>query len=86
MVEKVYISFRRIGNNCNYCFLYDENGKVEKRLHHKSLVKKDLESVFFSSTNNQQEIVKEALQICEKCDYKNPSVFHFLEENDIRVS
>jgi hypothetical protein len=90
MVKNLRISFIRtfigIGNNCNYCFLSYEGGEVEKGLEHKRLVKKDLKYISSSSTNNQQEIAKEASRLCDKCDYKDNYVFHFLEKNNIKAS
>jgi len=58
---------------------------LKKRLHYKTLVEEDLESASFSLPDDQQGIVKEALQICKRCDHKNPGVFRFLEENKTRV-
>ena len=75
-------SLNRLGEDCGYCFLCKPNEK-EERKKFKSLVLKNLEYFveFFNERKSYKEyIIKKALEICKKCDYKNPSVFHFLEK------
>lgn len=79
-------SLSRLGDDCNFCFLCNPNEK-EERKKFKSLVLKNLEYFieFFNEKNNpKKDVVKEALEICKNCDYKNPSAFHFLEENGFK--
>ena len=77
----------KLGNYCGYCFLYDDNEK--ERIENKSSVVKSLEyfAGFFDEDNNyKRDIIKKALEICDKCDYQNPNVFHFLEKSGFKFS
>lgn len=87
MVNYPKTIFNKLGNNCGYCFLSE--GNDEERKNYKVSVKIDLECLieFFNEKDrDKKEIIEKALDICEKCDYKNPEVFHFLEERGIKFS
>jgi hypothetical protein len=84
MVKPFKKILKQTGDYCTYCFLYDDC--KNQREDYKILVLKNLEMLIrlYDEDSNKQ-ILKETLNKCKNCDYKNPYVFQFLETKDFKI-
>lgn len=85
MVKSLRYLLKGIGNHCNNCYLTEDKKDIGERLHEKKFVQDGLGALLNSPNElDRSPVIQEALELCKGCDYGDPNVFHFLEENGIR--
>ena len=77
--------FKQIGNCCALNCYVENLDNEAKDSSFKKIVKKRLESITKLCENEEtKNLAENALKKCEQCNYKNPSVFAYLDKNGIK--
>ncbi len=79
--------FKKAGNFCDYCFLSYGPLEIEKRKKSRGLAKRNLDKIIeLCKDEDKKNMAKEAIKICENCNYKDPKIKNYLESHGINMA